>query len=124
RVRDTLLRLAGNTKNFSEAQVIANRAWEENNALSKEARERYKTFESQLTLLKNTIVRTGIDIGTKFLPDLKEITQILRDPKLTLDEKVERLGTKLGEMIEKWGPKALEAGAKVGLSLARGIGRA
>lgn len=124
RVRDALLGLGSASEGVAKSQNVANKAWRENNALSKEARQRYATFESQLRLLKNSIVKLGIDIGTKMLPDLKDMVGILRDPKLTLDQKVEQLGEKLGQMIGEWAPKVAKAVAKVGAAMAKGLANA
>ena len=52
RMRDALLRASGASDVFAEALDIANTAWDENIALSKEAEQRYKTMESRLQLLK------------------------------------------------------------------------
>jgi TP901 family phage tail tape measure protein len=124
RVRDTLLRVAGNTKEFVRGQTVANTAWKENIALTEEAQQRYNTLGSQLSMLKNTIEVQAITLGTKFLPDLKELVAILRDPKITMDERIQKVGDKLGEMIAKWLPRAIEAGAKIGANLLKGIGNA
>lgn len=62
RVRDALLRASGASDVFAEALDIANTAWDENIALSKEAEQRYKTMESRLQLLKNSVAALGIAI--------------------------------------------------------------
>ena len=53
RVGDTLRRSAQAGPLFAEAIDLANNAFEENTALSKEAGERVKTFDSQLIFLQN-----------------------------------------------------------------------
>lgn len=55
RQRDALLRLAGAGNVLSESLGIATQAWDENNALTNEAEQRYQTLESQLQILKNNI---------------------------------------------------------------------
>lgn len=70
RVRDALLRASGAGDLFRRSMVIGSQAWEENLALTKEAEERYKTTESQLTILKNTIKDMGITLGDMLLPDI------------------------------------------------------
>lgn len=62
RMRDALLRASGASDVFTEALDIANTAWDENIALSKEAEQRYKTMESRLQLLKNSVAALGIAI--------------------------------------------------------------
>ena len=62
RMRDALLRASGASDVFAEALDIANTAWDENIALSKEAEQRYKTMESRLQLLKNSVASLGIAI--------------------------------------------------------------
>jgi TP901 family phage tail tape measure protein len=121
RVRDTLLRVASNTDQFTTAMGQANRAWDNNNALANEAHQRYKTLASQLTLLKNSIVRTGIDIGTGLLPDLRDMVKILRDPKLTTDEKISGILDKISEMASAAGPKLAGIGAKIMLDIVKGM---
>lgn len=55
RQRDALLRLAGAGDVLSESLGIATQAWDENNALTNEAEQRYQTLESRLQILKNNI---------------------------------------------------------------------
>lgn len=55
RQRDALLRLAGAGNVLSESLGIATQAWDENNALTNEAEQRYQTLESRLQILKNNI---------------------------------------------------------------------
>lgn len=62
RMRDALLRASGASDVFAEALDIANTAWDENIALSKEAEQRYKTMESRLQMLKNSVSALGIAI--------------------------------------------------------------
>lgn len=62
RMRDALLRAAGASDVFSEALSIGSKAWDENAALTKEAEQRYQTFESKLGMVKNAMVDLGISI--------------------------------------------------------------
>lgn len=55
RQRDALLRLAGAGDILSESLGIASQAWDENNALTNEAEQRYQTLESRLQILKNNV---------------------------------------------------------------------
>lgn len=73
RVSDALLRASGNSKLFTEAIDIGNKAFKDDVALKKEAEERYKTFESQVILLKNSIVDLGIEIFDVLRPILLDM---------------------------------------------------
>lgn len=95
READVMKRLAGNSELLGEAVDIANVAWKENTALTKEAEERYKTFESKLAIFKNVLKDLGITIGDVLLPVL-----------ITMMEKV----SKVVEWVGKLNPKIIEAG--------------
>lgn len=62
RQRDALLRLAGAGDVLSNSLGIATKAWDENNALTNEAAQRYETVESKIQLLKNNVADFGITI--------------------------------------------------------------
>ena len=62
RLSDTILRLANSSGNMEKAVHTANKAWEENTALTTEAGKRYETFESQIGLTKNAFSEMGIAI--------------------------------------------------------------
>lgn len=70
RLRDSLLRAGNANELFANAVKIGNEAWEENMALTNEASERYKTFDSQLKMLWNRIKDVGITIGSALIPIL------------------------------------------------------
>ena len=72
-IKDTLMRASGAGNLLTEQLALANKAWQENTALTKEAEERYKTFASQLTVLWNQIKDVGITLGTSLLPTLKDL---------------------------------------------------
>ena len=78
RLRDALLRTSGASDVLRESVELGTRSWDENNALTKEAGERYKTAESQLQLLKNTVVDAAISFGDALLPTLIKVTDGLR----------------------------------------------
>lgn len=67
-VKDALLRASGASDTFSKSLEIGTKAWEENNALTKEAKERYKTAESQLQIFRNKITDVGITLSETLLP--------------------------------------------------------
>lgn len=66
RVRDALLRASGAGDLFRESLETGTKAWEENVALTKEASERYKTFDSQIKILQNKLKHVVRIIGDEF----------------------------------------------------------
>ena len=78
RLRDALLRTTGAVDGFVRAQDMATASWEENSALTKEAEERYRTFESQLQLLKNALNELGIQFGEVIIPMLLQFIEKIR----------------------------------------------
>jgi uncharacterized protein YukE len=68
RLRDTLLRASNAGNLFADSLDIANGAWEENNALTNEAAQRYATFESKIEIFKNVLK----DLGISIYQDLRE----------------------------------------------------
>ena len=73
RLRDTILRLAGGTDTLGDALKVSNEAYEEGNALQKEASQRYGDTKSQIEILKNKVQRLAIEIGDRLLPVVIEI---------------------------------------------------
>lgn len=73
RIRDVMLRLAGNTNLVSDALHTSNVAWEKNTALQEEADKRYETTASQLEIAKNKIYNLGISIGQQLLPSINKM---------------------------------------------------
>lgn len=69
------LSLAGAGDLVTKSMTIANEGWEENTALATEAETRYKTTESQMVLLKNTLKDVGITIGMALLPFFNKLLQ-------------------------------------------------
>jgi len=78
RVTDALLRAAGAQDLFTDAQVTANKAWEENTSLTEEARKRLETTAAKLAILKNVLVDVGITIGDFIVPLLKQFVDFIR----------------------------------------------
>lgn len=72
-LRDALLRAAGAGDLLRESIELGSQAWEENNALTKEASERYKTAESQFKILWNRIKDVGITLGEALVPALLKV---------------------------------------------------
>lgn len=76
---DMLKRLSSATGLMSEMTGLANKAWNENSALSKEANTRYSTMESQLQILKNTLNDAAITIGNKLMPYLQKFIDKVKE---------------------------------------------
>lgn len=79
RMRDALLRAAGASDVFTKALDIGNTAWDENNALTKEAAQRYQTTESKIKIAKNTITEAGRSIGETMLPVVADLAESAAD---------------------------------------------
>lgn len=54
-------------------------AWEKNTALVEEADKRYKTFDSQLKILKNSVRLLFEDIGKELLPVLIDLFEVIKE---------------------------------------------
>jgi hypothetical protein len=68
RVRDALLRLSGAGTLTAQTLEIGNRAWADNNALTKEAERRYQTTEARIKIARNELNDFAIDMGQTLLP--------------------------------------------------------
>ncbi|MDO5391034.1 MAG: phage tail tape measure protein [Eubacteriales bacterium] len=79
RLRDSILRSSNANELFDESLEMANRAFEENKALTIEAEKRYRTLESQLGIAKNRITDVGISLYQEMRPALSECLQVAMD---------------------------------------------
>lgn len=89
RLRDTLLRAVNANELFTETQITANKAWEENTALTEEAGKRYATTESRLNSLKNKAVLFGQTLGDDLNPTIDNLidgANELLDKFMAMDE--------------------------------------
>lgn len=73
RLTDTVLRLSSATGQVAINTEMANRAWEENVALTTETEKRYATTKSELKKLQNNIEAIGIQLGETLLPIINDI---------------------------------------------------
>lgn len=96
---DTLLRLSGAGELLASSFDLANGAWEENIALTKEAEQRYATTESQLAMLKNNFTDIGITLGEILVPMLTQFSTKLME----LTNSFAQLNPGTQEMIVKIG---------------------
>ena len=79
RLRDTLLRAASASDLFGDSLDLANEAYEENTALTREAEQRYATFESRTEMLKNRVTDAGISIYQNFRDPLNDLLGLALD---------------------------------------------
>lgn len=79
RLRDTLLRATNASGLFGDAVAMANTAFTDNTALSKEAEQRYITFESRLGMVKNRVTDIGISLYQDFRDPLSDCLDMALD---------------------------------------------
>ena len=79
RLRDTMLRAANASGLFNESIDMANNAFEENSALTKEAEQRYATFESRVDMVKNRVTDMGITWYQSFRDPLSDSLDVAMD---------------------------------------------
>lgn len=75
RMRDAILRAVGAGDLLNKSLEIGSKAWEENNALQREAEQRFKTTQSQLALLRNRVGDIAITIGQSLLPEINKVVK-------------------------------------------------
>lgn len=115
-LRDSLLRAGNANELFASSIDIANKAWDENVALTNEAEQRYKTTESQLITLKNKVVDLGITLGNILIPVVLSIVEVVGpwiEKFASLSEGTQKLILVLGGIAAAIGPMILVAGALV-----------
>jgi TP901 family phage tail tape measure protein len=79
RLRDTLLRTSNAGELVTSAINMANSAWEENTALTKEAELRYGTTASQMKILWNEAREVSRQFGDAMMPVLKDVLGEVKD---------------------------------------------
>ena len=133
RMRDALLRASGASDVFTQALQLGNEAWDENTALANEANTRYKTMESQLKMLKNSVVDLGIEFYKSVNNPMTDIVSSARDMVDQLSQAfesggfeglTEELGTVFSEIvtgIAEYTPQILDASVLVIQSFIQGI---
>lgn len=65
-------KVAANSDQLTEALDRGKKAWQENTALTEEARTRYGTTKSTLQILKNVVNDVAIEFGQTMLPAIKD----------------------------------------------------
>ena len=96
---------------------VANKSWEENAALTKEAEQRYATFESQFQMFVNTLKIVAIQLGEIILPYLQEFLEWLKqglERFSALDESTKRMIVTIAAVVAAIGPALMIVGKLVG----------
>lgn len=96
---------------------IANKSWEENAALTKEAEQRYATFESQFQMFVNTLKIVAVQFGEIILPYLQEFLGWLKqglERFSELDESTKRMIVTIAAVVAAIGPALMIIGKLVG----------
>lgn len=99
RLSNTILSLANSSGVMNDAIDLANKSWEENNALSNEANKRYETLQSKMTVALNKIQDIGITLGNKLMPAIEKVLDKIGE----WANKFEQLDDKQVEMIVNLG---------------------
>lgn len=105
RIRDALLRTSGASDLLRRAIMRSNIAWKENTALTIEANKRYATTASKLKVLKNQLIRVGIELGENLIPALQRTLIALKplaDKAVELVRSFSALEPATQQMIVKW----------------------
>ncbi len=113
RLRDSLLRAANATDMFSGAVKTSNEAWGDNTALTNEAEEKYKTFNSQLQIFKNKLQDIAIEFGGPFMEALNsamDASKPLLDTFKNLAKSFTDLPKKTQQNVVKFTGLAIAAG--------------
>lgn len=113
RMRNALLSSAEAGDLLADAIGTANDAFEDNNALNKEAAERYKTTAAQLSILWNRVKELGYQIAQILMPAFKAILEVVGsvvDWFSQLDEGTKRTIVTIGLAAAAIGPLVLAVG--------------
>jgi TP901 family phage tail tape measure protein len=97
RLSNTILALAGADGVMSSAIETANKAWEENTALTIEAGKRYETAESKVQLMKNAFSELGITAYEELREPFVDVVDTITQKVISLNDYV---GSANG--ISKW----------------------
>lgn len=107
RLSNTILALANSSDLMNDAVKTANKAWEDNSALTNEANKRYATLQSQITTAIGKLKDAAITIGTKLMPSIQNIldgfSKWIEKFENLSDEQVDLI-VKLGLIVAAIGP--------------------
>ncbi len=120
RQSDMMKRMANASEILGESIDTASGAWEENTALTEEARKRYETTESQIHMLKNEVIKLAIEFGEELLPIAKDVVsnaKELIEKFSNLDDQQKRNIIRIAGLVIVAGPLLTIVG-----KLTRGVG--
>ena len=117
RVARILLGLAANTDNLSDAFVIAGASAK--GAFSEEARKRFETLASMVTVLKNNLFEAALTIGEGFTPAIgRAVEKLTAFLKLdTTKSGLKKFGEDVGKALDGIDWKGVLDGAKTFVDL-------
>lgn len=126
-ITDTLKRASNAEDLFATSIENANRAYEENVALTNEAEKRNQTMASRLTMVKNRVDTAARSLGNTLMPVLEEVAGKVGEAAdwfASLDEATVKNVVQWGALAAAVGPtlKLLGTANKTFSSVAKGIG--
>lgn len=126
-ITDTLKRASNAEDLFASSIENANRAYEENVALTNEAEKRNQTMASRLTMVKNRVDTAARSLGNTLMPVLEEVAEKVGEAAdwfASLDEATVKNVVQWGALAAAVGPtlKLLGTANKTFSSVAEGIG--
>lgn len=90
RLRNAILSLASSGDKLTNTMAVANRAFNENTALSDEVGKKYATLESQAQIYKNSVSALKIAVGDALNPALKDIAKTGTSITKAITEMIEK----------------------------------
>lgn len=99
RQTDSMSRLSLASETLGEYTDMANKAFEDNTALSDEARKRYETFAAQITILKNNLTDLAITIGDRLTPYISRFSEFIRENGDAIADFVEKNADAIVKML-------------------------
>lgn len=121
---DTMQRLSRTGELVTDMVGIANNAWDQNVALTREAGRRYETTASQIQLVKNNFNEFGISMGEVMVPSIRDASEVLVDLAKwlqSLDDGTQRMIVSVAGLTVAAGP-ALVIGGKAMKGASKAIG--
>lgn len=122
RMSNTILALSGASGLLTDTVNTANKAWDENTALQKEAATRYETLESKIQIVKNELHNVAITFGEDLMPYVDKGTEKIKDLAKwfgNLDESQRKTVIRFAATVTAAGPLLLVSG-----KLTSGVGAA
>lgn len=107
RMRSAILNSANAGNLLSDALERSNTEWRNNNALTKEAAQRYETTAARLEVAKNRITAAAIEAGEHLLPALEKAASAagdLADAFSDLNPSTQKVVISIGGLVAAAGP--------------------